>query len=586
MRTVSKEALAEIEEIATAIRESRPRLIHVHRPIWLHVRATEGNRTVCPCGCASRDAVRSEIRPHLDVLIDRVRGTRRVRKPHNAADFDRVAKKAERLDMPIRCYDEQLGPIIDRKHKIIGVFGGNRAGKSETGKEALVDRWAEYGGRGASFWWVAPSREKTRVGVRKLVLGERTNRFVRPAFPKSLIRYYPKNEQSKPQEIILVDGSRIYLKYAGRKGANLKGDSAIFVNLDEGSEVPHEINWTILVNRTMESGGQVMTSTTPVGGHWLKKLANEGVPYHALAEQTMPTTKVTQTLSCLRNPWIPESNVRETIESLGGEDDPRVQREIFGRWVAEGNRMWRHWNVRRHQLEGVGYIPEDFGFINITPIAARRLFPEKGARLDMLGGWDCNDFPMSLALGFVGVKEQADAEDPDKWHYLVLDEIVRRVKSIEDWADWLNIVGARAGKADWLKNLSIVADKSVCYRDTRVNRKGMGADADVLRQRCNFLVRPPVYVASANGTEYKNPSIRDRCNHWHRLMHEGRFHVHGRCTKILESIDEQICDDRGMPLTISGKRSDRLAGPVDGASYLSYAIFHEAATQPKGGLDW
>lgn len=582
MRTVSKDALAEIEQLADAIRRERPRLIHVVRPVFLHGRAPEGNRALCPCGCASKEAVRIEVRPHLEVLIDRVRGTRRVRKAYNREAFDRVAAKAERLEMPIRCYDEQLGPIVDRSHKIIGVFGGNRAGKSETSKEALVDRWAELGGRGAGFWWVAPSREKTRVGVRKLVLGERTNRFVRPAFPKQLVRYYPKNEQSKPQEIILVDGSRIFLKYAGRKGANLKGDSAVFVALDEGTEVPHEINWTILVNRTMESGGQVMTSTTPVAGHWLKKLANEATPYHALADEQIKTTKVTATLSCLRNPWISAANVEETIESLGGKDDPRVQREVFGRWVAEGNRLWRHWSPARHQFEGVGRLPEDYGWINITPIATRILFPQRGARLDMLGGWDCNDFPMSLGLCYVVVREQQDIPNPDRWHFVVMDEIVRRVKSIEDWADYLNVIGSRMGRPDWLRNLSVVADKSVCYPDARINRKGEGADADVLRQRCNFLVRPPAY----QNDKPWNPAIRDRINLWHRLMHEDRLHIHGRCTKVLESTDEQICDERGLPLTISGKRSDRLAGPIDAVTYPAYAVWHAAATAPKGEFSW
>lgn len=582
MGSWSRDQIAELDTLAKLVREERPRLIHVVRPIYLHARAPEGNRKVCPCGCASKEAVRTEIRPHLEILVDRVRGTRRQRKPYNAEAFDRVAKKAERVEMPVRCYDEQLQPIIDRTHKIIGAFGGARGGKSETAKEFVVDRWAEFGGKGALFVWVAPSREMTRIGVRKLVLGERTNRFCKPAFPRQLVRYYPKNEMSKPQEIILVDGSRILLKYGSRKGASLKGISAVAVVLDEGTECPHEIVWTILTTRTMESGGQLMTSTTPVAGHWLKKLAEEGTPYHALADEQIKTQKVTTTLSCLRNPWISAASVQETIDSMGGPDDPRVQREVFGKWVAEGNRLWRHWNVASHQIEGIGHTPEEFGLINITPIAGKRLFPERNARLDMLGGWDCNDFPMSLGLCYVCVREQDDAPDPTKWIFFVADEIVRRVKSIEDWADYLNVAGQRMGRPEWLRNLSIVADKSTCYADARVNRKGEGADADVLRQRCGFLVRPPAYQ---NGNA-SNPSIRDRCNLWHRLMHERRLLIHGRCRKTLESTEEQICDDRGLPLTISGKRSDRLAGPIDAVTYLAYAVFHDAVVQPKTGIVW
>lgn len=573
----------DIEELHRAVAGQRPRILWIHRPIYLHRRRT-GPPAMCKCGCESREAERFETREHLDVLIDRATGVRRLRKPHNAEAFDRVAQHAERVLMPVRCSEEQLPAILDRKHKVIGAFGGNRAGKSETAKEFLVDRWAEFGGKGSQFWWVAPSREKTQVGVRKLVTGERTNRFARPAFPPELVRYYPKNELQVPQCIILVDGSRIPLKYAGRRGGNLKGDSAIAIVLDEGTEVNHQINWTILVNRTMESGGQLLTSTTPVAGHWLKELADQGIEYSALTpelEATGRIQRVTLTLSCLRNPWISEKNVQETIESLGGPNDMRVKREVLGQWVAEGNRLWRHWHPPDHMIEGVGITPEEFGYTNITPIGARHLFPQ-GARLDMLGGWDCNDFPQSLVLGYLAVKNGEESNDPDKWVLLILDEVVQPA-TIEQWAEFLVLrAGVMRGRPKgWLEKLSIIADKSVCYANARVNRLGEGADADVLR-RFGMLVRPPAY----QNDQPWNPSIRDRVNNIHRLMHERRVRIHGRCRKLLEAIEGQIADERGLPVKVTKTASDRLSGPADAFGYLAYAVFHNATTAPKAEMQW
>lgn len=569
----------DIEGLARAVTAQKPRILWVHRPIYRHERGD--GKTQCTCGCQSKDSVRVETRQHLDILIDRIKGTRRLRKPHNAAAFDALAAKAEKILMPFRCYDEQIAPVLDRKHKVIGVFGGNRAGKSEVGKEALGDRWGEFGGHKAQFWWVAPTREMTRIGVEKLVTGQRTDRWCVPFFPKELVRYYPKTEQSKPQKIILIDGSEIHLKYAGRKGANLKGASAIFIVLDEGAEVPHEINWTILINRTMESGGQLMTTTTPVAGHWLQKLATEGIPYSALEPSMTDIQRVTTTLSCLRNPWVSEAKVQAAITASGGLDDPKVKREILGQWVAEGNILWRHWYPPDHMIEGIGTTPEEFGYTNVTPIAARRLF-EPGARLDMLGGWDCNDFPQSLVLGYIVVPQGHATNDPNKWMLLILDEIVRPA-TIEQWAYYLDkrAAGEKERPRDWLDKLSIIADKSVCYPDARVNRLGEGADADVLRRR-GFVVRAPAYV----NDNAQNPSIRDRCNMMHRLMHERRLRIHGRCKKLIEGIEGQVADDKGLPVKVSHTKSDRLAGPVEGAAYLAYGVFHHASIVPQRQAQW
>jgi hypothetical protein len=565
----------DIEDIYRAVREAKPRLIHLVREIWLHDRAKD--RSLCPCKCSSRHAHRVEIRQHLEVLIDRVTGVRRVRRGHNHAAFDRIAAKAERIDMPIRCYAEQLPAILDRKHKCITVNGGNRAGKSEVGKEATGDRWAEYGGKGVCLWWVAPTREMTQIAVDKLVRGERTNRFARPLFPRALVRYYPKTELVKPQRIVLIDGSKIELKYAGR----LKGRSAIFINVDEACDVKDEANWTVIHGRTMDSGGQVMATTTPVAGHWLKKVVDIAIPYHALTDAMwadLAVQNVSLQLSCLRNPWIPLHEVERSIAAKGGPSDPEVRREFFGEWIASGNRMWRHWDPKRHMIEGIGDEPHDFGWINVTSIAIRHFAP-RGARNDKVGGWDCNDFPQSLIHAYVAVADRADLGNPRKWAIMVTTEIVKKA-TIVKWGEFLAERAAieRGKPLSWIVGLVIVGDANTCYEDTRgPSNKGQGTDADVLRER-GFVVVPPAWTESKpeKPAKPKNPSIRDRCKELHKLMHEDRLKIHGDCKKLLDAIESQTCDDRGLPLKVSGQASDRLSGPADALGYLVYRVFSGA----------
>ncbi len=568
----------DIEAIARAVESARPRLIHIVREIWRHERSAD--RKLCPCKCGSRKAIRVEVRPHLQVLIDRVTGERRVRREHNAAAFDRLAARADRIEMPFRCYQEQIAAVLDRKHKVIGLFGGNRSGKSEAAVHFLVDRWLEKGGKGAEFWWVSPKREQTTIGVGKLIKGERTDRFSRGAFHPSLVRSCPKSELSKPQHAVLVDGSKIAFKFAGKGGGNLKGRSAVAIVLDEGAEIQHEVNFTILVNRLMDSGGQIIVPTTPVAGHWLKRLNDEGVPYHALTpelEESGKIQRVTQTLSCLINAWTTDKDVQETIDSLGGPDDPRVKREVFGLWVASGNRMWRHWEPKRHMIEGLGRDPSDFGYINVTSIATRHFLPS-GARCDVIAGWDCNDYPQSLVLAWVVVKPGQEQGDPANWILFVHAEIVKHA-TIVQWADYLSrkAYKDRGRPEEWLRNLSIVADCNTTYPDTRVNRTGQGADAEVLRKR-GFVVVPPAWTQDRPDKPSKptNPGIRDRVGLIHRLMHEDKLKIHGDCTKLLQAIEDQTCDDRGLPVKVPGQASDRLSGPADGFGYKAYRIWHGA----------
>ena len=102
------------------------RLVWLHRPIWIHDHAAEPGAARCEC-CESRNAHRVEQMQDLDVLINRETGQRWVRSqlsPAGQLEFDVLCKGAERIDCPIRCSRKQLRVILDREHRVIGVFGG------------------------------------------------------------------------------------------------------------------------------------------------------------------------------------------------------------------------------------------------------------------------------------------------------------------------------------------------------------------------------------------------------------------------------------------------------------------------------
>ena len=559
----------------------RHRIVHVVRPILLHGRAPD-RKHPCRC-CNSRKARIVEERPHLEVLFDIVTGTRRVRRPHNAEAFDAfVANNAtiiKRIFLPCRAYADQLKPITDRKHKIKAVFGGNQSGKTEVGVAAMVDEWLENGGRGADFWWVAPMREKARdPGLKKLVLGEFSDRQVRPAIPPELIRYYPPNVQSPKQYVLLVDGSKIHLKYASRNGGHLKGSAAKFIVLDEGTEVAHEINWTILVNRLNVTGGRILVCTTPVAGHWLLGVKQRAINY-ADADAGIECPIVTIELSLFGNPWIDEKDAEDSVEALGGEDDPRVQREIFGRWVGDGNTLWRHFSRDKHLFEGASRDPEYYGLCDITPLAVRSIFGVKAQRTDWICGWDVNDFPQSVLFAKVVCEPDADQSDRKNWKLWVRDSYVRRA-TVYDLADFLAERGGYLiGEKGGVGNLCIVCDANACYPSARINRKNESADRTVLESR-GMLCKPAAYNQH---NKPENPTIRNRVNNLHQLMYERRLLIHGSNAKLLEALEGQVADAEGNPVKESNTASDRMSGPADALGYLAWAIFGKAQ---KAQVSW
>lgn len=250
----------------------QPELIHIHRPIYVHKRSNNG--AVCTCGCNSRRAYAYQELDHIDLLVNRITGTRKLRSEvQNKVGWDELSEQALRLDCPIRAYDKQVDLLLNATAKVVAVFGGERAGKSSWLKEWLADKVFLYGGHGAEFWWVAFSREKTQIGVSMLARGYKPEpgRWVAPVLPREFVLSYPNKETETDQAIRCIEGSAVHMKHAGRRGANLKGTAPLAIAVDEGCEIVEKSNWDTILGRTMDSGGQVGFASTPVLTSWAKE---------------------------------------------------------------------------------------------------------------------------------------------------------------------------------------------------------------------------------------------------------------------------------------------------------------------------
>lgn len=561
------------------------RLVHLHRPIWLHDRNTTG--APCPC-CESLNAVRVQEIDHLDVLFDRETGTRLVRTETNAKEFDVLAAEAHRIECPARCYDKQFPILLDRTHKIIGVFGGTQAGKSAVEAEWFFDQILERGGPGAIFLWVAPDAKQARqIGLGKLVRGERTDRAARPLIPAELIAAWPRGTQLD-QPLRLIDGTEIYFKHASETDAsNLKGIAAQAVVLDEGCAVRHEVNFDELISRLTTTGGQLLTASTPVLGNFLEhRVYRAGKTYEAI-EAGEQTNIAIANLTCFDNPWQSPANVEEFSRSFG-TDDLRRKLQVYGEWVVVGTLLWRNWKRDVHTVEGIERdITAYYALENITPIIAAGFFKRSTAHLQFFGGQDFNLCPMNLAVLQVGCPRGLDPNNPQNW-ILYCNDLVARDSDIVQWSDWLrDIAGDRHGRGlpnDFYKGMAIACDASSGHANRAPSAGGIDPYIQTMT-RAGFDCRP--CNLTSNGHP-QNPPVPARTTMLHRLMADRvdlpnsdvkipRLLVHGTyAAELGEALGRQTSTPDGRPYKVSNTKSDRISGPIDALAYGAWAVLSDA----------
>lgn len=556
-----------------------PVLLHVRTRILIHGRARKGDGA-CPC-CGSTEAKIIEERPDIELLIDRVTGERRLKSEvQDKAGFDQLAQVARLVDVPLRCHRHQLRLLLDGRHKILGALGGNRSGKTMVSVVWFVRQLLLKGGKGAVFWWVAPTRQQTMIGVEKLVVGEVSDRPQPPALPLGedgrplLAVKWPDTPRSSDQRIVLVDGTTIELHHASRPSAdNLKGRSVRGILLDEACAVAHRPNWGVLCSRLMDSGGQLFFATTPKGGHWLKEETVD-------AQKTNKDIYV-EHLSTRDNPWVSKEELRRTIAVC--RDANHVLREIDGQFVSDTGNLYIHFDSKLHTVDD-----PSFGMLrdrqDITSQAIRGHWRgvnvySKGMRTtqaDFVAGMDFNVNPLNTVI----CKVFGDPSKPDTWGLYVLDEIQTHHSDTWQHGNYMKSEKCRHGRVSYA-GIPIACDSTACTNDPTVVKgtSRYGHNAAKTLVDLGFDARPCDW--SDKGYP-KNPHVLDSISLMHKLMREGRILVHGtRCRELLRGLTEQQVLPSGLPVKVSATASDRLSGPVDALRYVVWALFRDQFAERK-----
>ena len=556
-------------------------MIWVHRPLIIHERAPEGNRKKCPCGCDSIFAVAIERREHIDVLIDPVTSIRkvlqRISKPSQRDAWRKLAAQARKIELPHRITRPQL-EIINSPCRVNVILGGSRGGKTQTVADILLSAALLNGGSGAQLAWVAPTQGKTAVGLAKLALGEtvglgREKRVVRPLIPDELIAYKPSSVKAERNWVELIDGTRIVFLYSSPGAGHMKGVAYQFAVIDECCEVKDKANYDEVNRRLMEAGGELWLSTTPVAGHWLERIYDASVK---ISDATKDDIVASAHLTAFDNPFVSKAHIETEIARCQREGGAMmVEREIMGRFVTSGPRLWHHFNESEHLLTDPGYrVPSDLGLIDITSQVTSEFFYSKVSRYL---GEDFNVNPMAsveLQFGY-------HPKDPNKTPIAIVpDEVVAKCSTIYEHMDRL--------KARGYAGASVSCDASGAQLNNyRLNHGITDKNSTQAKEmrRAGFDCKP---CRNGSTGEPSNPAQLDKIRPLHRLMMERitlpdgstfpRFFISERCVKTLASLRTQERDRHGAPKKESNTVSDRISGPTDA---LCYGLFpHESRLFP------
>jgi hypothetical protein len=608
------------------------RWLWVERPTLLHARATKAGQ--CWCGCESwsgeaaedRGAIVVETIPGPELLIDRYTGGRKLRADQSELDgtleaFDELKRDAAHCDhvyMPRRCFQKQLTAIVARP-KVKGLFGGTRGGKTGALAEEAVDQVLEVGGPGIVLWWVAPELADTMRCVRKLITGEaikggKRREFRPPMLDPRMVVSYPSNlEQVKRKTpIVLVDGTSIELRYAGRgegkDGGNLKGDPVPWIGVDEGAEIMSPASWHTMIQRTTDSGGTLTTATTPKMGSPLKHLIKDEGQDLAANDGEYLTGYVH--FSMLENPWITPANAQRVIDTLllspNGED--LVAQDIHGQWLVPGQRMWEHFDEKVHVVTGPWrdvdrYKIDGRQLRNITPMVAGAFFDGHEGKLLRVGGQDFNTRGHFTVVLQVGCPVGLDEGDPDNWVVYVEDEVK---KAGEPGQAARHLAGQAGHKrqigGSYFAKMAIACDSSGAQDQPRESGSGNVQEMFALSDafvRCGFDMRP--CHRSAKGKPV-NPEKLAQQAILHMLMRrrdlgqDGPRYIDGdptappstrmiinksRCPELRKGLLEQARNEKGFLRKRSDTRDDRLSDPVDALLYILWALYSEAEYYPR-----
>lgn len=562
-----------------------PDSYHLRTKILVHGRRKQPFGT-CSCCDSEHAEVVKTIDDYDRVIISPELGARYVlgRDPPELrrAAFNRFADQCEEEHtILLRCTEEQYDLLVDDYSRIVCALGGLGSGKTMTMGSWFVRKWVLRGGPGALFWIVSHTLDGAYFVLRRLLFGDYAgDRVIAPIMPAGLAVSVPKSVLQSDKKTYLIDGSMWDLRHASYRSATLKMVSVQDVLTDETCEFRSLSAWLEIVGRTRESRGQVAASTVPEDGHWLQK---------QLAERKDTDAIRVKSLSMRDNVWLHPDEYQTQVELIG--DDATKRRVLDGEWTKTGPKVWRHWDRDRHTVSGVAMDCEGYHvyvegvqrkLISLNEQFGIVVFPFHKGGWRFLGGQDFNAWPMGTIWWQLCHPEGTDPQDPENWHVYVADEVVTgsatRPSTIYHHCEYMVDIHEHRPQYE----VGIFRDLPVsCDASGEHHRASSDNEAEVMiaamceygysAQPCRMSV--PTQFNQVQKPE--NPLIMSRVAMIHRLMRDGRFHVHERCSVYIHALENQLATDRGKPKKNPGTASDRLSSTPDAGGYAYWPFFGE-----------
>lgn len=513
----------------------------------------------------------------LDVLIDAETGQHVLRHEVGSSDFEAASRGVRHIRTVIPCHEVQA-PLIRSSLPLTESRGGARAGKTRIALWWLYRQWLLRGhgideahDEAALFWWVREDTEK---------LWEYAIKPITQLWPRECFAGRLPTEKSKKPKIRLLDGSCLAFRHANFSGAkagtNLRSANVEGVVVDEKSAIHNEENWREILNRVSQTGGPIMSATTPAAGHW-----SEAGDHEDDAGGTIYVTSVDR----FQNPWITipslfSDMLKERLvtaaqmaeQILPAEDQveaakslivqPAARRSWLGQSVPAGLTLWREWSedlivhdadrVRETlDVDGWGSLP------CITYIAVISKYLRQAVQAPSKA-WVGQDFNVNPCAAVI-MQMFGRAHQRESWHVLVVDEVVTQ--------------GSTAAHVD---NLGRRYPRIAGFCDPSGAMPGRhqshgprsSTDAAEMRQAGH-------YVRPANGVENskaRHLPQKDSINVLHRLHRERRLLVHARCTGVIGAMRGMQAKSDGTIDKVSGRnsKSDQLSAFGDA---LRYGVF-------------
>lgn len=603
--TARQVLLRQIDEIRAAVTEAR--FLHLVPRVLVHEPNAGDARCWC---CGSEHAAVAEEIPLPEVVVDCVLGRRLYRDDVEPERWAAVLADADRHAVDLRMSRLQAEVLLDDDPRPFTLTsGGNRSAKTTAGLLFLALQWLRRGGPQRRFWLVASTLPKAFRLLEKLFLGSNLSP---PILPRALVRTMPETHRSSSLLTTLSDGSYVDLKFFdGDPGAErLKSDDIVAALVDEAAHLPTPDSLVALKGRCLDVGGRLWLATTPRPDHYLKETVVEA----ALAFERLPADDDRRCTGehpgaqwryvpfrISANPWIDPEAVRQAM-AAANQEDPAFRRDFLGEWVANEGLLWRdfrpgpdghvHLDEARHvgQMRATIEKRTKTSTADITPAVVRRLFQDRAnphfrnvraTNPNYILGADFNCHPMSgVVIQVTG--DPKDLTDKSRWHVWVVDSISRAHSNslafASDLVDmrWIRTWAPLASKSPF-EGCGIICDPTALSRDPTAHRHGRDPHglAETLGSK-GFDARAPQYRVNGDGTRSPVHTTRyDSHLLLRKLVVENRIHVSQRALALLESFLGQLDSGDGIqPKTISHRKSDRLAGPMDALRYTCWAIFH------------